>query len=265
MNTPENETELKKQNMIKLVKWGVIGVSCAIIAPAAWMAVTGIAGMMVAGGLAIVGMNVAPVLALKAANMKYRAIDAERVSHLNKVQTAAAENPIETVQLSYDGRIKDAAKFADSITDFRTEIKNYEGTVKEIEADYPEDAQVGRDQLQFMRENLKERELRYADVQQELANTAAAIKKMRALWKLALATQRMNKLAGMNTGDEFARIKNEAAVDSVMSNLNKAFAQMETATMVNRKVPTPSQVKLENNPSNNGLVIDVVAKQKALV
>ena len=61
----------------------------------------------------------------------------------------------------------------------------------------------------------------------------------------------MNKLAGMNTGDEFARIKNEAAVDSVMSNLNKAFAQMETATMVNRK---PVQSALTNVPSQ---VIDV--------
>jgi hypothetical protein len=69
----------------------------------------------------------------------------------------------------------------------------------------------------------------------------------------------MNKLAGMNTGDEFARIKNEAAVDSVMSNLNKAFAQMETATMVNRK--PAAQQAIANDPSPV-LIVDATVTQK---
>jgi len=239
--------DVKVKKYTNLVKYGVICVFAAILAPVAWLAITGIAGMLIAFGLILVGTTLGPVVGLKAANFKYRAMDAERVSHLEKVVEAAAENPIETVQLSYNQRVQDAGKFADSITEFRTEIKNYEGTVKEFEAEYPDDAQAGKEQLIFMRENLKDREAKYADVQLELANLAASIKKMRALWKLALATQRMNKLAGMNTGDEFARIKNEAAVDSVMSNLNKAFAQMETATMVNRKVVQPQ--KLTNDPS----------------
>jgi hypothetical protein len=99
-------------------------------------------------------------------------------------------------------------------------------------------------------------------VQAELANLAATIRKMRALWKLAMATQKMNKLAGMNTGDEFARIKNEAAVDSVMSNVNKAFAQMETATMVNRKVAKPA---LTNTPSQVLELESTVVTQKVSV
>lgn len=256
-----DSVELKKQKTANLVKWGVIGVSAAVIAPVAWMAVTGIAGMMIAGGLILVGSAAGPVLGLKAANWKYRAMDAEQVSHLEKIQQAAAENPIETINAAYLVRIEDAKKFANSITDFRTEVKNYEGTVKEIEAVYPEDAQVGREQLAMMRENLKERESRYADVQQELVNTEAAIKKMRALWKLALATQRMNKLAGMDNGDVFAKIKTDAAVDSVMTNLNKAFAQMETATMVNRKVPP---LKIVNQPSPS-LPIEATVTETARV
>jgi predicted RNase H-like nuclease (RuvC/YqgF family) len=239
------EVEMKKEQLAKMVKFGLIGLFCAVAAPVAWLAVTGIAGMLVAVGVGIVGWNLAPVLALKAANLKYRALDAEKVSHIVKVQEAAAENPIETIQLQYEGKVKNAQQFAESITVFRTEIKNYEGTVKEFEAEYPEDAQAGREQLAFMRENLKTREDRYAAVQGELEKLAATIRKMRALWKLALATQKMNKLAGMNTGDEFARIKTEAAVDSVMSNVNKAFAEMETAVMVNRK---PAQAALMNNP-----------------
>lgn len=252
------EDEVQKQKFITIAKWGITIVAIAVIAPVAWLAVSGMVGLALAGGIGLIGINAAPVIALKLANAKYRVMDAERVEHLEKVQAAAAENPIETIQLSYNGRVQDAAKFADSITEFRTEIKNYEGTVKEFEAEYPDDAAAGREQLLFMRENLKDREARYASVQAELANLASTIKKMRALWKLAMATQKMNKLAGMNTGDEFARIKNEAAVDSVMSNVNKAFAQMETATMVNRKVTKPA---ITNNPSPL-LIVDAEVIQK---
>lgn len=240
------DIELKRAHTAKLVKWGVIGVSCAVIAPVAWAAVTGIAGMMAAAGLIFVGVNVAPVLAKKAANMKYRAIEAEKVDHLVKVQSAAAENPIETLQLEYDNRVKSTDRFAQGITDFRTEIKNYATQVKQFEEQYPTDAQAFREQLAAMESNLKAREQRYATVQKELQKFDDTIKRMRAMWKMAIATQKMNKLAGMNTGDEFARIKTEAAVDSVLSNVNKAFAEMETEMMVNKSA---NKVQLENNPS----------------
>lgn len=242
----ETEIELRKAHTHKLVKYGIIGVSLAVIAPIAWAAVTGIAGILAAVGIGIVGVNLAPVLALKAANMKYRAIGAEKVDHIVKVQTAAAENPIETLQLEYDNRVKSTDRFAQGITDFRTEIKNYATQVKQFEEEYPEDAQAFRDQLAAMESNLKAREQRYATVQAELQKFDDTIKRMRAMWKMAIATQKMNKLAGMNTGDEFARIKTEAAVDSVLSNVNKAFAEMETEMMVNK---SSTKKQIENNPS----------------
>ena len=239
------EVELKKEQLSKAVKFGLIGLFCAVAAPVAWLAVTGIAGMLAAVAVGIVGWNLAPVLALKAANMKYRAIDAERVDHLVKVQVAASENPIETLQLEYDNRLKSTDRFKQGITEFRTEIKNYQDQVKEFATEYPEDAQAAKDQLAFMREALKNREAKYEAVKGELDKLQATIRKMESMWKLAMATQKMNKLAGMNTGDEFARIKTVAAVDSVMSNVNKAFAEMETEVMVNKKA---AQVQLTNDP-----------------
>lgn len=253
MNTPvlqATENEIKKQKMATAVKYGLIGLFCAIVAPVAWMAVTGIAGMMVAFGIGIVGVNLAPVLALKAANMKYRAIDAEKVDHLVKVQTAASENPIETLQLEYENRVKSTQRFAQGITEFRTEIKNYATQVKQFEVEYPEDAETFRKQLASMEHNLSAREARYKTVQDELKKFEDTIKRMRAMWKMALATQKMNKLAGMNTGDEFARIKTEAAVDSVLANVNKAFAEMETEMMVNNAAARPNgQKAITNDPS----------------
>lgn len=249
------EMEIKKQQLAKMVKFGLIGLFCAVAAPVAWLAVTGIAGMLAAVGVAAVGYNLAPVVALKLANAKYRALDAEKVSHLTKVQSAAAENPIQTLQLEYDARVKSTDRFKQGITEFRTEIKNYQDQVKQFETEYPEDAKSFKDQLAAMMANLKAREEKYKAVQEELVKFDNTIKRMNAMWKMALATQKMNKLAGMNTGDEFARIKTEAAVDSVMSGVNKAFAEMETEMMVNKKAPA-----LTNNASpvleGNGVLVE---------
>lgn len=251
------EVEIKREQLTKVVKFGLLGLFCAVAAPVAWLAVTGIAGMLVALGVGIVGWNLAPVLALKASNMKYRALDAEKVSHIEKVVQAATENPIETVQIQYNEKVKNLTKFAQGITEFRTEIKNYEGTVKEFATEYPEDAQAAKDQLSFMREALKNREAKYEAVKSELDKLQATIRKMESMWKLAMATQKMNRLAGMNTGDEFARIKTVAAVDSVMNNVNKAFAEMETEVMVNKKAAQPA---LMNDPQPV-LTIDSVTQK----
>jgi hypothetical protein len=255
-----NEMEIKKEQLAKMVKYGLIGLFCAVAAPVAWLAVTGIAGMLAALGVAAVGYNLAPVVALKLANYKYRALDAERVDHIIKVQDAAAENPIETLQLEYDARYKSTDRFKQGITEFRTEIKNYQDQVKQFETEYPEDAKSFKEQLAAMMANLQAREDKYKAVQAELVKFDNTIKRMRAMWKMALATQKMNKLAGMNTGDEFARIKTEAAVDSVMSGVNKAFAEMETEMMVNKK----AQPALTNNPSPV-LIVDATVTQKVSV
>ena len=256
-----NENEIKKAQLAKMVKFGLVGLFCVVAAPVAWMAVTGIAGMLAALGVAAVGYNLAPVVALKLANAKYRALDSERVSHIIKVQDAAAENPIETLQLEYDSRVKSTDRFAQGITDFRTEIKNYADQVKQFETEYPDDAQNFRDQLLAMKSNLAAREEKYKTVQAELVKFDNTIKRMRAMWKMAIATQKMNRLAGMNTGDEFARIKTEAAVDSVMSGVNKAFAEMETELMVNKKTAA-APAALENRPSETVFVEAVISQKE---
>ena len=248
---------MDKQKFITIAKFGVVLAACALALPVVVYGALGLVGIFIAGGIGLVGINAAPVIALKLANAKYRALDAERVSNITKIQDAAADNPIETLQLEYDARLKSTDRFAQGITDFRTEIKNYSDQVKQFETEYPEDAQSFRDQLAAMKSNLATREAKFDAVKGELVKFDNTIKRMRAMYKMALATQKMNKLAGMNTGDEFARIKTESAVDSVMSSVNKAFAEMETEVMINKK-STPA---LANEPSPV-LIVDATVKQK---
>ena len=255
--------EMDKQKFITIAKFGVVLAACALALPVVVYGALGLVGIFIAGGIGLVGINAAPVIALKLANAKYRALDAERVDNIVKVQAAASENPIETLQLEYDARLKSTDRFKAGITEFRTEIKNYQDQVKQFETEYPDDAKAFKEQLNAMMSNLQAREEKYKAVQTELIKFDNTIKRMRAMYKMALATQKMNKLAGMNTGDEFARIKTEAAVDSVMSGVNKAFAEMETEMMVNKKEVQKAQL-IENN-SSPVLELETNVKQKASV
>ena len=241
------EDEVQKQRKINMIKWGITIVAVAVAAPIAWLAVSGMVGLALAGAIGIIGINAAPVLALKAANMKNRAIDAERVGNIEKVSTAAAVNPIETlIQQSMEKR-QASDLFRNAITMFRTEVKNFTDQMTQFAKEYPDDVDRFRVQLDAMNKLLSFREGRYKQLQVELDNFDSAIKRAQAMWKMSQAAQKMNKMAGMEMADPFEKIKADSAINSVMTSMNKAFAEMETALMDNKEVQQAQ--RLENSPS----------------
>ena len=52
---------------------------------------------------------------------------------------------------------------------------------------------------------------------------------MKAYWDMSQAAQDANKAAGMDTGDQFERLKADTAVDAVFESMNRAFAELEVA------------------------------------
>lgn len=239
--------EAKKQQVATIIKWGVIIAACAVIGPIAFMAVKGIIGLALAVGVGLVGINAAPVVSLKLANMKYRALDAERVEHVEKVSTAAAANPIETLINQSMEKRQASDAFKQAITMFRTEVKNFADQIAGFAKEYPDDVARFQSQLDAMNKLLKFREDRYKQLQVELDNFDAAIKRAQAMWKMSQAAQKMNKLAGVELGDPFEKIKADSAINSVMTSMNKAFAEMETALLDNKEVQQAT-LAVENNP-----------------
>lgn len=256
------ENEVQKQKFITIAKWGITLLAVAILAPVAWLAVSGMVGIALAAGIGLIGINAAPVIALKLANAKYRALDAERVEHIEKVSTAAAVNPIETlIQQSMEKRQASDA-FKQAITIFRTEVKNFADQIAGFAKDYPDDVARFQTQQDAMGKLLKFREDRYKQLQVELDNFDAAIKRAQAMWKMSQAAQKMNKLAGIELGDPFEKIKADSAINSVMTSMNKAFAEMETALMDNKEVQQAQRI--ENSPSPV-LTVDATVTQKVSV
>jgi hypothetical protein len=210
---------------VRIIKWAIIGLCIAVGAPLAILLIKGLVGLIVAAVLGLAAINLAPVIAMKFANQKVKMI-----------VTEAETNPIETLYNELNEKRQAAEKFKDSITAFRTEVRNFEQKTSVFKQQYPEDAGRFESQLETMNKHLAFREGRYKQVQQEMQRFSDAIERAKALWDMSQSAQRMNKIAGMQSSDTFAQIKTDAALDSVMNSVNKAFSEMETSLMENSEV-----------------------------
>ena len=269
--------EQKKQQFITVAKWGVIIAACAVALPVVVFGALGMVGIMIAGGIGLVGINAAPVVALKLANMKYRAMDAEALSHIKKVEQQAAENPIETAVAQSQAFKERGKKQLEAITAYSTEVNNFETMTVEFSKKYPEAAPRYAQQLATMKQALSYKNAKYTELQQNIKKMDEQIEFLKANWKMSQALQKANALAGLDSEDPMAQLKADAAINSVVTSINRAFAEMDSSVLqdaanAGRGTPmdrtaiingTPGMQSIENNPSPTiGLVTMETVSQK---
>src|SRR5258708_7671784 len=107
--------EEKRQRIAKFVTYGLGVVAVAIATPIIYLAVKGLIGIAIAGILALIIVNGAPVLGNKFANWKIKAIKAE-----------AAANPIETLQNIRIEKQESLNKGYDALKQLSTAVRNFE-------------------------------------------------------------------------------------------------------------------------------------------
>lgn len=238
--------EQRRQKIATVVKWGLGIAAAVVISPVIFLAVKGLIGLAIAGVIGLGIIHFAPVIAMKFANWKVKAIVHE-----------ARENPIETLLNQLKDKQDALTRFKDSITTFRTQVSNFEEKVVGFKAQYPEEAPKFEGQLQGMKKLLTFRQDKYKIAKKEVEGFGMAIDRARALWDMSQEAQKMNKYATLQTGDPFEQIKTDVALESVITSVNTAFSELETALMDSDE---PQQVThlqpkaLEHIPAN---VIDV--------
>lgn len=230
--------DLRKQKLASKVKIGLAALAALLVSPVIFLIIKGLVGLAIA---AVVGLGIisfAPVVAMKFANWKLKAIKAE-----------AAANPVETMQNVYSEKEQAVNGYAQRIEDFATEVMNFESKLAGFRTEFPAEAPRFDATHRAMLKLLELRRARLVEARGELKRFAGEIRKADAIWKMGQAAQSMTKAAGMTEDDFMQRIKTETAIESVQANLNRAFAQLESALAEE----TPA---LDFNPSP---VLDVQA------
>ena len=245
--------EAKQKKLATAAKYWVLFVSCVVIAPAVGLAITGIVGLGAFAAIAFIGANVAPVLALKVANAKYRALDEEKVSHIRKVEQAAAANPIETAKQQAINNKTRAAKQLEYITAYGTEVNNFELMTNDFSKKYPERAARYKTQLETMRKVLANKNAKYKELMQNIKLMDEQIEMLAADWKMSQALQKVNATGGLDSADPMDQVKADAAIEAVANSISRAFAEMDSSVLADSVASTGTPMekveRIANAPS----------------
>jgi len=224
-----HEILAKRDKMKKWVSIVALGVVGLLVAPIIFLSIQGLIGLAIAAAIGFTLVTLAPVFALKMANLKYRLTDDEKVKHIQKVTDAAAENPIETMTYQLQERRKAFGTFEDNVVNATTARDTFRDKVKKFAAKYPHRAAEFQKQFDRMVDLVERKKTALRNAQKSLEEGAMKLEEMQAYWEMSKDAIELNKAAGMDTGDVFEQLKHDTACDAVFESMNRAFAQLEVA------------------------------------
>lgn len=255
------EIEQKKEKTKRL--WSILGIAAIglVVSPIIFMTIQGLIGLAIAGAIGFLLVSFAPVFATKVANAKYRALEAERIAHLKKVEQSAAENPIETLTNLLMQKDKAFEVFKLSVEQAVTARDNFKTKVIKFTEKYPHRAAEFQAQLQRMIDLVAKKKAALADAKKSLEDGAMKLEEMKAYWEMSKDAIEANRAAGMDTGDAFEKLKADTACDAVFESMNMAFAQLEVAAALDVDSDDKPAVPVAQLENSQPVYLDVPVKE----
>lgn len=262
-----NSDILIKRDNLKS-RLGIAGIGVAVLLAGIFymflvQAVVGLVALGISAALGFTLVQLAPVFALKIANAKYRLTDAENVSHIKKVTTAAAENPIETLTALLNSKRKAFSEFEQNVINAAAARDTFKGKLEKFARSYPHRAEEFRKQYDRMADLVERKTQALKDAQQSLKDGEFKLEEMKAYWEMSKDAIELNRVAGMDTGDAFEKLKADTACDAVFESMNRAFAELEVAAALS--VEDKDDIPKLEKSSPVYLDVDVTSVEKVSV
>ena len=230
------------QKLNGFLKWGMILGAAWAVSHVILSIIAGIIGVAVAVAAYAFCVAVAPLVSLKISNFVMKRFIAE-----------IRANPVEARMKVFAQKQNELKAGADALEEFNRAVRQYASEVSELIRNYPDEAKKYQDHYDAM---VKMLNLRYAGWKKAEAALQAYDKmtdKVRAIWKATLASDRMNKAAGiMATETAWNKIINDESIRVAEEGIANSFAdldhmlRMESMDDANSK---PSVAALANDPS----------------
>ncbi len=220
-------------------RWGIVAKYAALlgvgffVAPYVFTAITGLIGLLAAGGIMLGAWMVLPTIEAGAANLRLKFIKAE-----------AAKNPIETLQNEYLRRTQSLNERKEKIETLAAKTAGFGTKLSQFKRDYPSEAHVYQDIYDKMVLLLQRSRGQWVLAEKQLDSFDREIEKAKAKWDMALAAADLRKDAGNVEAEFFAKLRVECSFDAIELGMNSAFAQLDTLLMESEAVQAlPSSTK----------------------
>lgn len=245
----------KFNGWIKLAALAAVGL---FVAPFIFVAIGGLVGLAIAAAVGFTLVQLTPWFALKIANWKYRLIDAEKIGHIQKVTSAAEQNPIETLTTLLIAKKQAYNVFKVSVTQAVTARSNFKDKVAKFKDKYPARASEFESQLARMTDLVERKKKALNEAQHSLEDGDNKLEEMKAYYDMSKDAIEANRAAGMDTGDAFEKLKADTACDAVFESMNLAFAQLEVAASLDVNPDDKNATSVAQLEHSESVVIDVV-------
>ncbi|MEY2874636.1 MAG: hypothetical protein RLZZ373_2007 [Pseudomonadota bacterium] len=209
--------QLRATQLARPLTWALGLGSALVVAPVVFTIVQGMVGLMVAGALGMAGVQLAPVLALKLANLRLRLMQGEaRGSPLPTLENLLLDRRAALTEASV--QLQNAIAQIDAFVDQAGEFarRNPDAAPRWLE-------RAGR--ATQLREQ-KKRALRTAA--ESVAAFEQEVDRARTEWALVEAERALSSSLGATRGDPMEQLLERTALDSVRLEMNRAFASLET-------------------------------------
>lgn len=248
------DPETKRKAYENLAKFLFLAVAAAATASIAWYAVVGLIGWIIAGFIYAAVWSFSPAVGQWFANKRIQALVA-----------VVEANPIETMQTLYLDKCDEFTKQQAAVTEFETQYRNVFDMVEGLQKTDPTEAAEFADELKQMKYGLDSLRTEQKAAQKELGTAKETIEKMERLWKVANAMNKALAASAIAQDKKFNEIKKAVAFDTVRTNLNRAFANLNTSIERRKNAEFFEQEKEAKalGPKTEVIDLEAVEKEKA--
>ena len=212
------DLEQKRKNIEKLVGGSLLIIVGFVVAPFIFIALKGLAGLLVAGTILTSSYYLAPAMGRWLANLRIKALKA-----------VSASDPIGTLQNIYAEKKAALIKQRDNIKQLLAvgmkifeQIKSYEERFNK-----PSARRASYEQLQAL---INVTKAKYARAQKNLVGFGEYIEEKTADWEIACSMAEASKLAKI--GEDFvSKLMQDTAFNTIQDGLNTAFAELDASVM----------------------------------
>jgi len=209
------DPEAKRKRIARRWKVGIALVIGVVAAPFVIAGIEGLAGLFVIWVMGTVGLQLAPVISMKVANWKIKAIKAE-----------AEKNPIETMENIYKDKSVAIQDGDDKIVAFEGRFRTYMDQLEQFKDAHPTKAarfeQIGKTMLAGLHRMKKKQRIAKAEQKAYWEKVVEA----KAIFAMALAAQAVSELSADAEQQVFQQIKEQVAFDTINNTFNSAVAAM---------------------------------------
>lgn len=237
----------------KIKKWatvGLIGLAGLLVSPIIFLTIKGLIGLIIAALIGLTVITFAPVVAMKFANWRVKAIVGE-----------AKQNPIETMTNLLIAKREAFERFKESVENAATARDTFKQKVKQFSEKYPSRAAEFQSQLERMTLLVERKKEALREARDSIEQAEGKLDEMKAYWDMSQEAQKANAASGMNTDDMFEKLKADTACDSVFESVNKAFAQLEIAASLEVDSDDKQTMPVAQLEHNAPVVLDVPVRQ----